>query len=224
MKIKSINKLAVKEFTIDIEVENTSTYQLSNGWVSHNTTSQLTDSASGIHTRHSDYYIRTVRADNKDPLATFMTDQGFPVEPDVMKPDNGLIFSFPIKSPDGCVTRDDRDAIQQLELWKTYQLHYCEHKPSVTINVREHEWMKVGAWCYDNFDILSGVSFLPHSDHSYQQAPYQEITKEEYEVALEAMPKGVDWSGLDAYEDADNTVGSQTLACSGGVCEVVDLN
>ena len=187
------------------------------------TSSQLTDTASGIHTRHSDYYIRTVRADNKDPLALFMADKGFPYEVDVMKPDDGFVFAFPIKSPDGCVTRDDRNALEQLELWKLYQLHWCEHKPSVTITVREEEWLQVGSWCYDNFDILSGVSFLPHSDHSYQQAPYQEISKEEYEVALAAMPVGINWEELDDYESQDNTVGSQTLSCTAGACEVVDL-
>jgi len=187
------------------------------------TTSQLTDSASGLHARHSLYYIRTVRADNKDPLAIFMRDKGFPVEVDVMKPDSGLVFSFPIKSPEGSVTRNDRSAIEQLEMWKFYQLNYCSHKPSVTITVREEEWMDVGAWCYSNFDILSGVSFLPHSDHSYQQAPYQEISEEDYKELLAEMPVNTDWKGLEAYEEEDNTTGTQTLACTGGVCEVVDL-
>ena len=187
------------------------------------TVSQLVDSASGIHARHSKFYIRTVRADNKDPLALFMKDKGFPCEPDVMKPDNGLVFSFPIKSPEGCVTRNDRTAIEQLELWKTYQLAWCEHKPSVTISVREEEWFEVGAWCYKNFDILSGVSFLPHSDHSYQQAPYQECNQEEYENFLKDMPKNVDWTELSNYEAEDNTTGTQSLACTSGVCEVVDI-
>ena len=187
------------------------------------TVSQLVDSSSGIHTRHSDYYIRTVRADNKDPLATFMTDKGFPVEPDVMKPDTGLVFSFPIASPKGSLKRDDLTAIEQLEIWKFYQLEYCEHKPSVTVSVKEDEWFEVGAWCYKNFDILSGVSFLPHSDHSYQQAPYQECSKEDYEELLSKMPKGFDWSELSNYEAEDNTTGTQTLACSGNSCELVDL-
>lgn len=187
------------------------------------TVSQLVDSASGLHARHSPYYIRTVRADNKDPLAMFMKDRGFPCEEDVMKPGTGLVFSFPIKSPEGAITTTDRTAIEQLELWKTYQLHWCEHKPSVTINVMESEWFEVGAWCYNNFDILSGVSFLPYNEHSYQQAPYQEISEEEYNSFLKKMPDDVDWTSLRDYERGDTTAGSQTMACSGGVCEVVDL-
>lgn len=186
------------------------------------TVSQLVDSASGIHTRHSDYYIRTVRADKKDPLAKMMRDAGFPCEDDVMKPDTGYVFSFPTKSPDGAITRDDRSAIEQLELWKTYQLHWCEHKPSVTISVRDHEWLEVGAWVYANFDIMSGVSFLPHSDHTYQQAPYQEVTKEVYEEALAKMPKNFDWSLLKNYEGNDEAVtGVREFACTGNSCEIV---
>lgn len=186
------------------------------------TVSQLVDSASGIHTRHSDYYIRTVRADKKDPLAKMMVDAGFPVEDDVMKPDTGYVFSFPTKSPDGAITRDDRTAIEQLELWKVYQLHWCEHKPSVTITVRDDEWLEVGAWVYANFDIMSGVSFLPHSNHTYQQAPYQEITKDEYEAALSKMPKNVDWTNLKNYEGNDEAVsGVREFACTGNSCEIV---
>jgi len=188
------------------------------------TVSQLVDSASGIHARHSDYYIRTVRGDNKDPLTQFLTDAGVPAEPCVMKPDSTTVFSFPTKSPDGAVTRNDMSAIEQLELWKMYALNWCEHKPSVTITVREEEWMKVGAWVYDNFDICSGVSFLPHSDHTYAQAPYQDCDKETYEEALSKMPKAIDWTQLAAYEVEDNTAGSQTLACSGDSCEIVDIN
>ena len=188
------------------------------------TVSQLVDSASGIHARHSDYYIRTVRGDNKDPLTKFLTDSGIPAEACVMKPDSTTVFSFPVKAPDGAVTRNDMSAIEQLELWKTYALHWCEHKPSVTITVREEEWMKVGAWVYDNFDICSGVSFLPHTDHTYAQAPYQECDKDTYFEALAAMPKSIDWSKLSEYEQEDNTSGSQTLACSGDSCEVVDIN
>tara|TARA_R110000737_G_scaffold351693_1_gene394709 strand:- start:830 stop:1993 length:1164 start_codon:yes stop_codon:yes gene_type:complete len=187
------------------------------------TVSQLVDSASGIHTRHSDYYIRTVRGDTKDPLTQFLINAGVPSEPCAMKPDNTVVFSFPTKSPKGCVTRDDLDAIQQLEVWLMYQRSWCEHKPSVTITVRENEWLRVGAWVFENFDEMSGVSFLPHSDHSYKQAPYQEILKEEYEEAVEAMPTDIDWEYLSEFEKEDTTVGSQTLACSGDSCEIVDI-
>jgi len=186
------------------------------------TVSQLVDSASGIHARHSQYYIRTVRGDNKDPLTQFMKDQGIPSEPDVMKPDATTVFSFPMKSPEGAITRNDMTAIEQLELWLTYQRHWCEHKPSVTITVREHEWMEVGAWVYKYFDEVSGVSFLPHSDHSYQQAPYQECSEREYKDALELMPKRIDWARLSEYETEDTSKGSQTFACVGS-CEIVDL-
>ncbi len=187
------------------------------------TVSQLVDSASGIHARHSEYYIRTVRGDNKDPLTQFMQDAGIPAEPCVMKPDSTTVFSFPTRSPNNAVTRNDMSAIEQLELWKTYALEWCEHKPSVTITVRDEEWLKVGAWVFDNFDICSGVSFLPHSDHTYAQAPYQDCDKATYTTALKEMPKKIDWSKLSEYEKEDNTAGSQTLACSGDSCEVVDL-
>ena len=187
------------------------------------TVSQLTDAASGIHARHSQYYIRTVRADNKDPLCQFMKDSGFPHEADVMKPEHVTVFSFPVKSPQGCVTRNDMTAIEQLELWLCYQRHWCEHKPSVTITVKEHEWPLVGGWVYNNFDEVSGISFLPHSDHSYKQAPYQDCTKEQYEEMLGKLPVNTDWSGLGEYEKEDNTSGTQTFACSGDACEVVDL-
>ncbi len=187
------------------------------------TVSQLVDAASGIHARHSQYYIRTVRGDNKDPLTQFMIDQGIPAEPDLMKPDNTTVFSFPVKAPDVCVTRDDMTALQQLELWKTYALHWCEHKPSITVSVRKDEWVSVGAWLYQNFDIASGLSFLPHSDHIYNQAPYQDCTKEQYEEALAKMPKAVEWSRLSEYETFDTTKSSQTMACISGACEIVDL-
>jgi ribonucleoside-diphosphate reductase alpha chain len=187
------------------------------------TVSQLVDSASGIHARHSPYYIRTVRGDNKDPLTQFMKDSGIPNEPDVMKPDATTVFSFPVKSPEGAVTRNDMTALEQLEMWLTYQRHWCEHKPSVTISVRNEEWMEVGAFVYKHFDEMSGVSFLPHSDHTYQQAPYQEVSKHDYESLLDLMPKGIDWSKLSEYEEEDNTVSMQTMACSGDVCEIVDL-
>ena len=187
------------------------------------TVSQLVDSASGIHARHSPYYIRTVRGDNKDPLTKFMMDQGIPSEPCVMKGDTTTVFSFPIKSPPKSVTRNDMTAIEQLEMWLKYQRHFCEHKPSVTISVREEEWMEVGAFVYKYFDEMSGVSFLPHSEHTYQQAPYQEIDKDAYNVLLKSMPKRIDWAGLSEYEKDDNTVAMQTMACSGDVCEIVDL-
>ena len=187
------------------------------------TVSQLVDSASGIHARHSPYYVRTVRGDNKDPLTKFMIDKGVPNEPCVMKGDTTTVFSFPIKSPVGAVTRNDMTAVEQLETWLIYQRSWCEHKPSVTISVRDHEWMEVGAFVYKHFDEMSGVSFLPHSDHTYQQAPYQDCTKEDYEELLAVMPKSIDWSELSEYENEDNTAGSQTMACSGDTCEIVDL-
>ena len=187
------------------------------------TVSQLVDASSGIHTRHSQFYIRTVRGDNKDPLTRFLMDSGVPAEPCVMKPDTTTVFSFPTKAPRGAVTRDDLDAIQQLEIWLMYQRHWCEHKPSITISVREDEWLEVGAWVFKNFDEMSGVSFLPHSDHSYKQAPYQEIEQDEYKELSKLMPKDIDWNKLSEYELEDTTVGSQTLACSGDSCEVVDI-
>ncbi len=187
------------------------------------TVSQLVDSASGIHARHSPYYVRTVRGDNKDPLTKFMIDKGVPNEPCVMNGDTTTVFSFPIKSPAGAVTRNDMTAVEQLEMWLTYQRSWCEHKPSVTISVRDEEWMEVGAFVYKHFDEMSGVSFLPHSDHTYQQAPYQDCTKEDYEELLAIMPKAIDWSELSEYENEDNTAGSQTMACSGDTCELVDL-
>jgi len=187
------------------------------------TVSQLVDSASGIHPRHSEYYIRTVRGDNKDPLTQFMADAGIPMEPCVMKPDTTSVFSFPVKSPNKCVTRDDLTAVEQMETWLAYQRHWCEHKPSITVTVRDEEWMEVGAFVYKHFDEMSGVSFLPHSDHTYQQAPYQEIDKATYEEALALMPKSIDWTKLTDYELEDTTKGSSTFACSGGTCEIVDL-
>jgi ribonucleoside-diphosphate reductase alpha chain len=187
------------------------------------TVSQLVDSASGIHARHSEYYIRTVRGDNKDPLTQFMIEQGIPSEPDVTKPNDTTVFSFPVKSPKGCVTRNDLTAIQQLEMWMTYQRYWCEHKPSVTITVRDNEWMDVGAFVFKHFDEMSGVSFLPHSDHTYQQAPYQECTEGEYSIMKEMMPDNIDWSKLAELEKEDTTAGNQTFACSGDVCEIVDI-
>jgi ribonucleoside-triphosphate reductase len=184
------------------------------------TVSQLVDAASGIHARHNPFYIRTVRGDKKDPLTKMMTDFGFPVEDDVMNPSQTAVFSFPMKVGSGAVFRTDMTAIEQLELWLTYQKSWCEHKPSVTISVKEEEWMEVGAWVYKNFDFMSGVSFLPFSDHSYQQAPYQDTNKEGYEFLLEQMPKDVDWTKLAEYEKSDMTIGSQELACAAGFCEI----
>jgi len=185
------------------------------------TVSQLVDAASGIHARHSPYYIRTVRADKKDPLATMMLDMGFPAEDDVTKPDNTYVFSFPIKSPENAIYRKDMTAIEQLELWLMYQRHWCEHKPSITVSVKEEEWPEVGAWVWKHFDEMSGVSFLPFSDHTYQQAPYQDCTREEYEALAAKMPKEVDWSKLAQYENTDLTEGAQMLACSSaGGCEI----
>ena len=187
------------------------------------TVSQLVDSASGIHARHSPYYVRTVRGDNKDPLTKFMIDQGIPNEPCVMKGDTTTVFSFPIKSPNGAITRNDMTAIEQLEMWLIYQRHFCEHKPSVTITVQDEEWMAVGAFVYKYFDEMSGVSFLPHSDHIYQQAPYQDCSQQDYEKLKSLMPERIDWSKLSEYEQEDNTLAMQTMACSGDVCEVVDI-
>ena len=178
------------------------------------TVSQLVDSASGIHARHNPYYIRTVRGDKKDPLTKMMVEQGFPAEDDVMKPNDTTVFSFPIKCSPDAVFRQDLTAIEQLELWKTYQVHWCEHKPSVTISVKEEEWIDVGAWVYKNFDLMSGVSFLPYSEHTYKQAPYQDCNEKEYKDLLNKMPTSVDWNKLSEYEKSDMTVGSQELACS----------
>ena len=187
------------------------------------TVSQLVNSASGIHARHSPYYIRTVRGDNKDPLTQFMSEQGIPNEPDVMKPDQTTVFSFPMKAPEGAICTADTTAIEQLEMWLAYQRSWCEHKPSVTINVKKDEWFEVGAYVYKYFDEMSGVSFLPFSEHTYQQAPYQDCDETAYEILLDIMPKAIDWSKLSEYEQEDNTAGSQTLACSGDSCEIVDL-
>jgi ribonucleoside-diphosphate reductase alpha chain len=185
------------------------------------TVSQLVDSASGIHARHNPYYIRTVRGDKKDPLTKMMVAAGFPVEDDVMKPEHTSVFSFPMKAPENAVFRTEMTAIEQLELWLQYQKHWCEHKPSVTISVKDPEWMEVGAWVYKNFEWMSGVSFLPFSDHVYRQAPYQDCTEEEYTKLKAEMPANVDWIKLTEYENKDMTVGSQELACAAGFCEIV---
>ena len=182
------------------------------------TVSQLVDSASGIHSRHSPYYIRTVRMDKKDSIYQFLKDKGVKVEDEAFRPDSTAVFSFPIKSPAKAITRDDRTALEELENWLIYQRHFCDHKPSVTINVRDDEWLAVGAWVYKYFDEISGISFLPHSDHTYVQAPYQECTKEEYLDLVVSSPSEIDWSEF--KEETDNTVGAQTLACTAGGCEI----
>jgi len=188
------------------------------------TVSQLVDAASGIHARHSEHYIRTVRGDSKDPLTQFLMDSGVPAERDVTQPESVTVFSFPMKSPKQAVTRTETTAIQQLELWKTYAIHWCEHKPSITVTVKEDEWMEVGAWVYENFDVASGVSFLPLFDHTYQQAPYQDIEPDEYLEWKDRMSYvNLDWSRLTDFEKEDTTTGSRELACTAGVCEVVDL-
>jgi len=184
------------------------------------TVSQLVDSASGIHPRFSKQYIRRVRSDKKDPLAEYMTKAGFPVEKDVMN-DSTVVFSFPVKSPSGSVTVKQVGAMEQLKLWKAYQEHWCEHKPSVTIYYTDSEFLQVSQWIWDNFDMCSGISLLPTSDHIYQQAPYEDIDEEEYDRLVAAMPKDINWENLSQFEEEDNTTGSQELACVGGACEIV---
>ena len=184
------------------------------------TVSQLVDSASGIHPRFSKHYIRRVRSDNKDPLAIFMGQSGFPVEQDVMSP-SSAVFSFPVKAPESSVTVKQVGAMQQLELWKAYQNHWCEHKPSITVYYTDNEFLQVAQWIWENFDLCSGISLLPYSDHVYQQAPYEDIDAEKYDELVAAMPVGVDWNDLEKYEEEDNTTGSQELACVGGACEIV---
>jgi len=187
------------------------------------TVSQLVGVSSGMHAWHSDYYIRTVRGDKKDPITQFLKDTGIPAEDDVMKPQDTTVFSFPVKAPKHAITRDKLTAIQQLEVWLVYQRHWCEHKPSITVSVKEDEWMEVGAWVYKHFDEVSGISFLPYSEHTYVQAPYQEVTKEQYEEMLAKMPKTIDWSALSLYELEDTTTGTQAFACVASECEIVDI-
>lgn len=187
------------------------------------TVSQLTNSSSGMHPWHSKFYIRTVRGDNKDPLTEFMKDVGIPHEPDVMKPEHTTVFSFPIAAPDTALTRDDLTAIEHLEVWKAYKQNWTEHNPSVTISVREHEWIEVANWVYENWEDVGGISFLPYSEHTYKQAPYQDCTEADYYLAKAAMPAEIDWSMLSAYESYDTTTGSQTLSCTSGSCELVDI-
>jgi len=187
------------------------------------TVSQLVNCSSGMHTWHSEYYARTIRADNKDPVTTFLKDAGIMSEPDVMKPNDTTVFTFPIKAPDGALTRNDLSAIQHLELWLAYQRHWTEHKPSITVSVKEDEWMDVGAWVYRHIDEISGISFLPYSDHTYQQAPYQEISEMEYNELLGKTPTTLDWTWLTYYETSDGTTGSQELACVAGACDITTV-
>ena len=187
------------------------------------TVSQLVGVSSGMHPWHSDYYIRTVRGSKNDPISSFLKDAGIPAEDDVMKPNDTYVFSFPVKAPSHAITRDKLTALQQLEIWLTYQRHWCEHKPSITVSVKEEEWMEVGAWVYKHFDEVSGISFLPYSEHTYVQAPYQDITKDQYLDLVEKMPKSIDWNALSLYELEDTTTGTQALACVSGECEIVDI-
>ena len=189
------------------------------------TVSQLVGVSSGMHAWHSPYYIRTVRGAKGDPISTFLKEVGIPVEDDVMKPNDTYVFSFPIKAPEGAIVRNDLTAIEHLNIWLVYQRAWCEHKPSITVSVKEDEWMEVGAWVYKHFDEVSGISFLPHSDHSYKQAPYQEVDKAEYDALVSKMPKDIRWEDLSFYETEDGTSTNATLACSSdGNCELVDIS
>lgn len=181
------------------------------------TVSQLVDSASGIHDRHSPFYIRRIRNDIKDPITAFLIENGIPHEPDVFNP-NTMVFSFPIKSPEGAICREDRTALDALETWFMFKTHWCHHNPSVTINVKENEWPSVGAWVWDHFDEVGGLSFLPYSEHTYQQAPYEECDEDTYVEMMVSMPRDLDWMSF--VEEADNTTSSQQLACVGGSCEI----
>ena len=189
------------------------------------TVSQLVGVSSGMHPWHSPYYVRTVRGSKGDPISVFLKEVGIPVEDDVMKPNETYVFSFPVKAPEGAIVRNDLTAIDHLNIWLVYQRAWCEHKPSITVSVKEEEWMEVGAWVYKNFDEVSGISFLPHSEHTYKQAPYQEISKEEYDALVAQMPKNIRWEDLSFYETEDGTSTNATLACSSdGNCELVDIS
>ena len=187
------------------------------------TVSQLVDAASGIHPRHNNYYIRTIRADKKDPLTQFLIDQGFPHEDASEKPDSTTVFSFPIAAPEGAITRRDMTAVEHLKLWKVYADHWCEHKPSITVSVKENEWLQIANFVYENFDSMSGISFLPMTEHTYKQAPYQDVSKEQWNEALLSMPNEVDWESFAAYETEDTTTGTQEFACTANSCEIVDF-
>ena len=182
------------------------------------TVSQLVNSASGIHARHNPYYIRRIKMDKKDPMYQFLKDKGLDVEDDVRVPDTTAVFSFPMQAPEGAICRTDRTAIEQLELWLIYQRHWCEHKPSITVSVKDEEWLEVGAWVWKHFNEVSGISFLPFSDHTYQQAPYEDITEEQYHQMMSRDVSEINW--LELIEEDDNTEGAQTLACTSGNCEI----
>ncbi len=184
------------------------------------TVSQLVDSASGIHTRHSQYYVRTVRADSKDPLALFLKEKGVPYEVDVTNVSN-LVFSFPIAAPSGCITRTDRTAIETLDHYLLFKHYWCEHNPSITVYVKENEWLDVGAWVYKNLDDIGGVSFLPHNDHVYQQAPYQDLDQYTYHKLASEFPT-INWEEFDSYEVDDANMNMHELSCVSGACEYVD--
>lgn len=187
------------------------------------TTSLLTNTSSGLHPWYSEYFMRTIRGSKKDPLVQFMADSGIPHEDDIMS-DSDIVFSFPLKAPDNAVTRHDQTALEHLKLWLIYQKHWCEHKPSITINVKDHEWIEVAAWVYENFDEIAGVAFLPHSDHTYKQAPYQDLTEQEYLDAKSKMPEEVMWTLMSHYEQTDEAVvGGRELNCSAGSCDIADL-
>ena len=187
------------------------------------TVSQLVNCASGMHPWHSQFYARTIRGDNKDPITSMLKDMGVKAEPDVMRPNDTTVFTFPIKAPEGSLVREDLTAIKHLELWLAYQRHWAEHKPSITVSVKESEWMAVGAWVYEHIDEMSGVSFLPYSEHTYQQAPYTTITEEQYEALVMNTPHTLDWNWLKMYETSDMTTGSQELACVAGACDISDI-
>jgi len=220
MKIKSIRKTDEKKLTVDIEITGTHSYQLSNGVVSHNTVAELVDTSSGIHPRYSQYYIRTVRSDNKDSLALMMKDQGVPCEPDVTNPLNTWVFSFPKKSPNESVKRHDITAIEQLNHYKMVRDYWCDHNISITVYVKPNEWLDVGSWVYKNWDDIGGISFLPYSDHIYKQAPFNEITAEQYQQSIDNFPE-LDFSKLPGYETTDQTTGTREFACVAGVCEII---
>ncbi len=218
MKKKAVEINAVWAETLDINPAAAITCVKPSG-----TVSQLVGCSSGMHPWHNDFYARTIRGDNKDPITTMLKDFGILNEPDVMKPSDTTVFTFPIKAPRGALTRKDLTAIEHLELWLVYQRHWAEHKPSITVSVKENEWMAVGAWVYEHMDELSGVSFLPYSDHTYQQAPYQDISEKEYNELVQSTPNNIDWTWLTYYESSDGTTGTQDLSCSAGYCETVDI-
>jgi ribonucleoside-diphosphate reductase alpha chain len=182
------------------------------------TVSQLTGTASGIHPQHSSYFIRRVRSDNKDPLTAFLKNSGFPSEPCVMKPDSTTVFSFPMKVEKGAVLREDLSAIEHLRLWLIFQRHWCEHKPSVTISVNENEWPAVGAWTWEHFDEVTGVSFLPTDLGTYRQTPYEAIDEDTYAQLVAGMPTEINWEAMS--ENTDNVEGAQMLSCTAGACEI----